>query len=562
MATFEDLELPPELVESLAAEGIETPTAVQRDLIPVIRRGNNVVAVAGPGSGIVAAWAAPLLERVQVAGDSPRVLVLTPTADRAVALAEAVGRLALATGHRVAALDSLWVLPERAHILVGTPDAVQARVAGGQLSLEALEAVVVDGAASLEAVGSLDRTGAILEGVAAEAQRVVVALPATAGVEAFADRHARKSVHVPPGPAAVPSPHRGELTVMEVGEDREDGALRAVSHLLLEARHVLAFARSEDAAADLGDHLALRGYVSGRPGAGDVPVWLAVDALEARSEMEAADAGDVVVLSVDAPGDADTLDQRHGGGRGGVILALPRELPHVKAVAGEAGYTLATAPLPEAPRGRSGLAALMASLEAGLESQDVEAYQVLLEPLFARHGAAAVAGAAVALLRSRQPAERPAAVAAAPGEVPAYVRLFMSVGKMDNVRPGDLVGAITGEAGVDASQLGRIELRDTFSLVEVEPAIADRVIRALNGTTIRGRAARVDYHRDDRRGERAGASERRPPARGGRDDRRPGPRDGRDDRRPGSRGDRGPRPGGPRGGPPRGDRPRRDRGDD
>lgn len=542
MSTFEDLEISPELIEALAAEGIETPSALQRDLIPVVRRGNNVVVVAGPGAGILAAWAVPLLERVEAQGDSPRVLILTPTADRAVGLAESLGRLAMSTGHRVASLDSLWVLPERAHVLVGTPEAVHGRITGGHLSLEAVEAVVVDGAASMAAAGSLDRAGSILEGVKPEAQRVVVALPASPAVEAFAERHARKSVHVPSGAPAAASPHRGNLTVMESSEVREDAALRAVAHLLLESRHVLAFVRSEDAAADLGDFLSLRGYMAGRPGDTEVPVWLAVNGLEAREEMESGegDADDVAVLSVDVPADADVMDQRHGAGRGGVVLALARELPHVKATAAETGYAITMAPLPDPRRAPSGVAALLSSLEEGVASQDVEAYQAILEPLFNRHGTAAVAAAAVALLRARQ-ATAPAAPEA-PGQVKGFVRLFISVGKVDNVRPGDLVGAITGEAGVDASKLGRIDLRDTFSLVEVEPGIAEKVIKALNGTSIRGRAARVDFHREDRRGERPTGGERRPAPRG---ERGAPPRGG-------------PRSGGTRSGPPRGDRPSRD----
>jgi ATP-dependent RNA helicase DeaD len=75
------------------------------------------------------------------------------------------------------------------------------------------------------------------------------------------------------------------------------------------------------------------------------------------------------------------------------------------------------------------------------------------------------------------------------------VRLFVSTGTRDNIRPGDLVGAITGEAGVKGEQIGKIELRDTFSVVEVAADVADRVIRALNGTTLRGRSLRVDFDR-------------------------------------------------------------------
>ncbi|MDT8341367.1 MAG: DbpA RNA binding domain-containing protein [Longimicrobiales bacterium] len=560
MTTFEDLGLSPDLVEALSAEGMESPTTLQTDLIPVVHRGSNVVAVAGPGSGVAAAWAAPLLDRIPPEGNSPVILVLTATASGASALAESAARLAVATGHRVAALDGFWLTPERAQLLVGTPESVHARVAAGHLSLAEVQAVVVDGAASLAAAGSLARAGAVLEGIPTAAQRVVVALPTGPEVEAFVERHARKSVHVPGAGAAAAAPARGTLALIEVGEDRHTAALVLAATLLEEARHLMLFVRSEDAAADLGDLLALHGYASGRPGDAELPVWLAVDALEAREALSSFSAGDVAVVSVDVPADADALDQRHGGGRAGTVLTRAREIPHVQAAARLAGYALTPRTLPGSPPTLpAGVATLLGDLEQVIETEDVEAYQALLEPLFQRHGAATVAAAAIAVLRRRRPAAAPPAGTEA---VTGFVRLFVSVGKRDNVRPGDLVGAITGEAGIEASRLGRIDLRDTFTLVEVDADVAQKVIRALNGTTIRGRAARVDFHREDRRGDRGDARERG--ERGGRDEHRRPPGGGRP-------GGSGPSRGGPSGGgragggapsrgsgPPRGDRgPRR-----
>jgi ATP-dependent RNA helicase DeaD len=570
MSTFEELDLSPELVEALAADGLESPTAIQRDLVPVVRRGNDVVAVAGPGSGVMVAYAAPLLERIAPEGDGPAILILAPTPERMSGLADSLGRLGAITGHRVAGLDGLWVLPERAHVLVGTPELVHARVRRGQLSLSTLKALVVDGANAMVRAGTLDTVGTLVDGVSPETQRIVVAQPSLPEIEAFADAHLRRSVHVPPQAAGGPrsdSPHRGDLSVVEITEPREIGAVEAVAHLLTEARHVVVYVRSEDAAADLGDFLTVRGFAAGRPGEPDFPVWLAVSGLEARAAIEADGADDVVALSVDVPGDVDLLDQRHGGGLGGTVLALPRELPHLKAVAREGGYGISMVELPSSRPDGGAMAKLRASIEEAIESGDVEAYQLLLEPLFRKHGASAVAAAAVALLRSRKPAAtEPARTTESGAAAPAaFVRLFISVGKKDNVRPGDLVGAITGEAQIQADQVGRIDLRDTFSLVEVEGSVAEKVIRGLNGTSIRGRAARVDYHREDRRagtGQGGGFSR-------GRDDRGgrggPGGRPGGGSSR--GRDDRGGRTGGPRGsgddrrgggGPPRGRRPDRD----
>jgi len=564
MPGFDELGLSPELVEALAADGIETPTHLQQQLIPLVHRGNNVVAVAGPGSGILAAWAVPLLERLPAEGTGPRILVLTATAGRASGLAESLARLAQSTGHRVSALDPLWVLPDRADVVVATAEEAAARLAAGQLSLESVQAVVLDGASALGASGALSPAATLVEGLAPEVQRVVVSLPLTEAVEEWVEAHVRKAVHVPPRATegeSEESPRRGQLKALEFEGPREIAALHAVARLILEARHVVAWVRSEDAAADLGDFLGLRGYAAGRPGDPDVPVWLAVEALEGRAALDESGVDDLAILSVDVPGDADTLDRRHGAGREGTVLALSRELPHLRAIAREARYGVTVDAL-EAPGTRpSGLSRLLAQLDEAVGTADVEAYRALLEPIFEKHGAASVAAAAVALLRERAAVAPSGAEAPPPPDrVQSFVRLFMTVGKKDNVGPGDLVGAITGETGVDADRIGRIDLKDTFALVEVEQGVAERVMKALNGTSIRGRSVRVDYHREERGGPGGGRG--RPGGRPGGGDRSSGgPRSGgrgpdRGSRGP-DRGGRGPDRGGR--GPDRGGR-RPDRG--
>jgi ATP-dependent RNA helicase DeaD len=80
--------------------------------------------------------------------------------------------------------------------------------------------------------------------------------------------------------------------------------------------------------------------------------------------------------------------------------------------------------------------------------------------------------------------------------------LFISVGERDGLRPGDLLGAITGEAGVDGREVGKIDIRESHSVVEVHDDVARKVIKALNGTTIKGRSVRADFDRPRRGGGR------------------------------------------------------------
>ena len=192
MDSFEDLALPPELVEALAAEGVERPTPLQEAAIPVLRRGNNLVLAAGPGSGTLVAWGAAVLERVDPEAPGPAALVLTPTAESAERLAESLQRVGAVTGHAVAALGSPWALPGRAHVLFATPARILEAAAAGEVDLAAVTTLVVDQADRIERLNGLAPVEAVLGFLPKDGQRVVVALPLTPGVEDFVERHARR----------------------------------------------------------------------------------------------------------------------------------------------------------------------------------------------------------------------------------------------------------------------------------------------------------------------------------------------------------------------------------
>jgi len=507
LESFEELGIAPDLVEALAAEGIERPTPLQEDAVPVLRQGNNLVMAAGPGSGLLVAWALPSLERVDLDLAAPQILVLVATVEVADRLGESVARLAAAPGASVAALGSAWTLPGRAQVLLGTPADVLAAIAAGDIHLDAVRTLIVDQAQVIESIGGLPDVERVVDYLSPETQRILSALPQTPGVDDLVERHVRRAPIVP-APDADKAPARGSVRFRVVPEPKEGAALSLTAELLPDAaRHVLFFCRSEDRAADLGDYLTLHGYLAGAPGDTAAPVWLGVDALSARGEAKGVEG--VIVVSLDVPPDPDTLDRRHGISPDGVVLLLPREVQHLRSLGKRTGYDTVPFP-PPADRAPSAADQLRATLEKALETQDTAPYLALLEPLFERYDASEVAAAAVALLRERRPAAEPTAAPASapaamdPGATPAWAKLFVSVGERDGLRAGDLLGAITGEAGVDGRAVGKIEIHESHTLVEVHDAVARKVIKALNGTTIRGRAVRADFDRPRRTGPAPG----------------------------------------------------------
>ncbi len=528
--SFEDLEVMPELVEALAAEGLEEPTEFQRTALPVMRRGNNVLGAVGPGAGTLVAYGLALLEGIEIGAGRPGAVVLTATSEAATALAESLGRIALSTGHTVGALGGTWALPERSDVLFGTVGDIRAAVDGSQLTLEGVQSVVVDGASAIEAASGLESVGAFFEYLAAGTQRIVLGLPVTEAVQALVSAHVPKAVQVPPRPISdqpAEKPHaRGELRFRITSEDKVEGLLSLVAELFAdEARHVLVYCRSEDRVADVGDLLVLHGYLAGAPGDESLPLWLSVAPLEARNALANLPSVEGIrIVSLDCPPDVDTLDRRHGGGQEGTVVLLSREVPHFRDTARRAGYGVR--PLPPPPSVvEDRIGEIRQRLVDTANREDLAPHFLVLEPLLERFSPQELAAAALALLSkpaastatSHPAASHPAAKARAEQATgtDGWTRLFVSIGEMEGVNPGSLLGTLAGESGVDGSLFGKIEIRETFSLVEVRPAEAEKVIKAVNGLSIRGRSTRVDYDRG------AGSKGGKPANRGGT---RPGPR--------------------------------------
>jgi ATP-dependent RNA helicase DeaD len=392
-----------------------------------------------------------------------------------------------------------------------------------------------------------------------DAQRVVTAAEVNAEVERFVDAYVRKAMHVPtrsdePAPAIEAL---GDLDYVVVPESRKESQLVRLLEQRMGTRPVLVV-RSEASANALREALVLRGFNAGTSVGSDVRIVTAGEAVGASNE-----------ISYDVPFEAATLKKVHANG--GLVLVTPPELPHLRRMAAAAGLALKAERVQQAAG--DNLTEYRRMLRQAVHDEDVDAQLAVLDPLFDEFSPAEIAAALSALVRKRVVPRSPAASAVAGAPRPAsaeegFVRLFLSVGTRDNVRPGDLVGALTGEANITGDQVGKVDIKDSFTVVEIATSVAEKVIRSMNGTTMRGRSLRVDYDRKgaagrEQSGERPASGPRARDGRGSRDTRdrpaRDGGGDNRDFGRDSTRGGReGYRRDAPRGadGPPRRDRPR------
>jgi ATP-dependent RNA helicase DeaD len=556
---FEELGLRPELVGAARDLGYMGPTALQSAAIPVLRRGGNALLHASAGAGTLAAYGLALLDRLAGAeggeeggGDGTaearaiRALVLVPTDDDAARAAISLARFGRAAGIRVTALCAGWPAPREGApaVVVATPAAAVDAVERSRLKLERAEAVVLDGASAIFALSGQAAVETVISLVPRDAQRIIVTAEVTGEVEDYAERHLRRALRIPPvsveepvPPAEVQPPRRLDYQVVAEWEKLEAAAALLVAGE--PGRLPVVYCRSERRVEEVADALRLRGFHIRTTGAEEAEALAAEPAEVIVSAATVTTPADALVISYDVPFDAEGLLARHE--RGGTVLVTPRELPHLRQLAERETFELRSGgAAPAAPPQL--VAEFRNRLRTALGEEDLGAQLLVLDPLFREFSPAEVAAAASALLRRRAvvptaPAPgvaRPVATRAAPAPSPSYVRLFVGVGERDGIVPSDLVGAITGEAQVRGGQVGRIDIRDTFSIVEVESEIASRVIQAVNGITLRGRSVRVDF---DRRGGAPAArggmerGRRRPPPPGAR---RGAPRRGR--RRPAGRG--------------------------
>jgi hypothetical protein len=424
------------------------------DARAALERGRPVLVVTPPAveqAEIVWELVAPDTENAPApAPDVPPVVIVCADGTSAEQWADAAPtRLRV---HPVTALERSTRLLQggAVDVLAGTPEDLQALTTRSALKLDAVETLVLAWPEWLLTSGR----GPVLEQLLAEtraARRFVLAWD-PAALEDLLERHARR-------------PHTmGDLPL---GEDARPLPSVGPARYVLVTRPVRPAVRR-----DVLDALDRPRVEEWRRGG--VP--------------ETAD----VIVCLDLPTRAELADIAAAGAP--VLLLAPDQLPYARSIA----RPLTPLPLHSAwARARSGPDAIRARAAARIEEGGLEPELALLEPLLARYDAAEVAAAMLAIGHRPSAVDTPQPIAESRQPTaphPAWVRLFVNVGRKDKVGAKDLVGALTRELGLPRESLGRIEVRESFSLLSVTPESVERILTGLARVTIRGR--RVSARRD------------------------------------------------------------------
>ena len=550
ISSFADLGLSPTLVEALTALGYEEPTPVQQAAIPHLLEGKDILAQAATGTGKTAAFALPLLQRLPKTApepSKPSVLVLTPTRELAVQVAEAFHRYGRAIGALTVPIyggqefsQQIRVLRRGVHVVVATPGRALDHMRRNTLDLSGLMAVVLDEADEMLDMGFADEIEAILDAAPDVRQTALFSATMAPRIAKIANKHLNDPARVL---VAREETAAGEMpkvrqTAYVVSRAQKVQALGRV--LDLESPTLaLIFCRTRNEVDSLAESLGGRGYqvqalhggmtqdqrerVMKRTRAGSVDILVATDVAARGLDIEQI----THVVNFNVPESPAAYVHRIGrtgrAGREGVAItfAEPREHRMLKNIEQLTRQKVEIARLPTVLDVRNKqLEITRASIREAIIAGELDGYRVIVESLSDEYDIMEIATAAVKLAHQaevgaieeaelQQPElqrERPGVTARSGGgssgprsrdaagprkRSPGMSRIYIGSGRKDNMRPADLVGAIANEAKLDAKQIGSIEISDRFSLVELPEELVDDVIAALRATKIKGKRQTV-----------------------------------------------------------------------
>ncbi|MDP9349283.1 MAG: DEAD/DEAH box helicase, partial [Gemmatimonadota bacterium] len=353
------------------------------------------MARASAGAGKALAYALGVLDRIQPRtpaegeeGPGVRVLILTPTAEVAERTALSLVPYVNAVELGITVAGGSWgTAAAQAEVVVGAPEELLGAVRGSTLKLDTLEAVILDGASDIQALGGWEAVETIMDHAPRDAQRVVVSAAFTPEIDDLIDRRVKRALRYPAEPAlpdeVEPQPMQGTVGYALVGEREK---LEVVARFLTHPREgeapPILFSRTDDRAAEVAEALALRGFVVGESDDTDADVAV-VAAGTTRAEL-AEESGEEPgqTISFDVPPDERTLLARHGGDSRALVLLEPRELAHLQEIARRGRFRLqaVTPPIPESAAVE--LNAFRSELRRALAEEDLGAQILVLEPLF------------------------------------------------------------------------------------------------------------------------------------------------------------------------------------
>ncbi|HHT00217.1 MAG TPA: DEAD/DEAH box helicase [Thiomicrospira sp.] len=525
--TFKDLNLKPEVLKAITNIGYETPSPIQAQAIPALMTGNDILGMAQTGTGKTAAFALPALSQADIKQKDPQILVLAPTRELAIQVAEAFQSFAHhMKGFHVLPIyggsdygTQIRALKRGVHVVVGTPGRVMDHIRKGTLKLDNLKLLVLDEADEMLRMGFIDDVEWILQQTPDSRQIALFSATMPKEVHRIAKNYLNNPTEVIIKQKTATATTIEQKYLLVSGGHKLDALTR-----ILEAEDNLdasiIFVRTKTATVDLAERLEARGYAAAALN-GDIAQnqrERIVDQLK-KGKLDILVATDVVargldvprishVFNYDIPQDNESYVHRIGrtgrAGRSGtaVLFVTPRERRLLSSIERTTKSKIPEMHLPSTQDiNDSRVEKFKTRIIEAAQLEDTAFYQEMLEQIVTEQNMPAIEIAAglarllqgdIPFFMSDKPVREPRAernsgdgrgrdrgnrgerggrerkrrqISATPDE--GMSRFRIEVGNQHGVRPGNIVGCIANEAGLDSEFIRQLNIEDTFSTVDL-----------------------------------------------------------------------------------------------
>ena len=547
--SFKDLALSEPVLKALESVGYETPSPIQAQIIPFVMAGRDVLGQAQTGTGKTAAFALPVLSNIDVKQKDPQALVLAPTRELAIQVAEAFQRYAShIKGFHVLPIyggqdytTQLRQLNRGAHVVVGTPGRVMDHMRRGTLKLDQLKTLILDEADEMLRMGFIDDVEWILEQTPDTRQTALFSATMPTEIRKIAQKYLNNPEQVTIKVKTTTAANIRQRYWFVSGVHKMDALTR-----ILEAENfdgMIIFVRTKTATIEVAEKLEARGFSASAIN-GDMSQALrerAIDNLK-TGKLDILIATDVAargldvdrithVVNFDIPYDTESYVHRIGrtgrAGRTGdaILFVSPREKRLLANIEQATKQKVEEMQLPSTEfinntrinKFKQRITDTLAAEELSFYSQLINQYQVEHD-VPALDIAAALAklmqGDTPLLLKepSRKPRkdserERERSDDRRGGEKErgpkrergraAAVEMEMfriEVGHSDGVKPGNIVGAIANETGIDGDHIARIKIEENYSTVELPAGMPKDLFQALKKVRVVGKPLNISKY--------------------------------------------------------------------
>ncbi|MDH4565141.1 DEAD/DEAH box helicase [Pseudomonas sp. BN414] len=557
IGTFAALGIHPNVLAAIAAVGYEEPSPIQAQSIPVILAGHDMIGQAQTGTGKTAAFALPILSRIDPAKREPQALILAPTRELALQVATAFETYAKQMpGLNVVAVyggapmgPQLKALRQGAQVIVATPGRLCDHLRRDDKMLATVQQLVLDEADEMLKLGFMDDLEVIFEALPESRQSVLFSATLPPSIRSIAERHLKNPQHVKIAAKTQTVARIEQAHLMVHADQKTPAVLRLLEVEEFDA--LIAFVRTKQATLDLASALEAKGYKAAALN-GDIAQNQRERVIESLKDgrLDIVVATDVAargidvprithVFNVDMPYDPESYVHRIGrtgrAGRDGraLLLVTPRERRMLQVIERVTGQKVAEVRLPNAQQVLDARIKKLTTSLTPLVADAETSHGELLDRLIADIGCSPRALASALLRKAtngqalnladvereqplvpssqpRERREREGGERAERGERGEYrerrapmplaegrVRCRTALGTRDGIAAKNLLGAILNEGGIARDAIGRIQIRETFSLIELPEEGLDRLLGKLKDTRVAGKQLKLRRYRED-----------------------------------------------------------------